>query len=427
VTAEADLAATQKRYLAKHPKNIQAVTQINQLKESLKDTLKDAGKILGTQYQAALDSETKLNEALKEQEKAALDLNKIAIPYSVLKHEVDSDRAMYDSVNNRLRETTVSLGIETSPFRIVEEPLAAAPAAGAKMKILGVGLFLGLELAAGAIFGLDLLDSSLRYVDQAESFLGLPVLAVVSEVEGQNGNTIPNVFSDGAQSQAAEAFRSMRTSLSLLGDEAHRRIFLVTSAVPGEGKTFCAFNAAMAFALEGQKTVLVDADLRLPAVHRICPDPEVARGHLGLTDYLAGNADIDPILMAGPQESLTVICAGNKTPNPGELLGAAAFATLMRTLVERFDRVIIDSAPVNAVSDTLRITPLVNYVCLVIRAAKTPKKAIARGCKLIENAKGKLAGFILNRVHLGRDSAYHFYDYAYGDSEAKGARSSKKA
>ena len=427
VTAEADLAATQKRYLAKHPKNIQAATQISQLKESLKDTLKNAGKILGTQYQAALDSETKLNEALKEQEKAALDLNKIAIPYSVLKHEVDSDRAMYDSVNNRLRETTVSLGIETSPFRIVEEPLAASPAAGAKMKILGVGLFLGLALAAGAIFGLDLLDSSLRYVDQAESFLGLPVLAVASEVEGQDGNTIPNVFSDGAQSQAAEAFRSMRTSLSLLGDEAHRRIFLVTSAVPGEGKTFCAFNAAMAFALEGQKTVLVDADLRLPAVHRICPDPEVARGHLGLTDYLAGNADIDKILMAGPQESLTVICAGNKTPNPGELLGAAAFATLMQTLVERFDRVIIDSAPVNAVSDTLRITPLVNYVCLVIRAAKTPKKAIARGCKLIENAKGKLAGFILNRVHLGRDSAYHFYNYAYGDSEATGTRSPKKA
>ena len=87
----------------------------------------------------------------------------------------------------------------------------------------------------------------------------------------------------------------------------------MTSAVPGEGKTFCAFNAAMAFALEGQKTVLVDADLRLPAVHRICPDPEVARRHLGLADYLAGNADIEKILMAGPQENLTVICAGNKT------------------------------------------------------------------------------------------------------------------
>jgi Mrp family chromosome partitioning ATPase len=82
---------------------------------------------------------------------------------------------------------------------------------------------------------------------------------------------------------------------------------------------------------------------------------------------------------------------------------------------------------VNAVSDTLRITPLVNYVCLVIRAAKTPKKAIARACKLIENAKGKLAGFALNRVHLGRDSAYYFYNYAYGDNEADTARGGKKA
>ena len=426
VTAEADLAGTQKRYLALHPKNIQGVTQVKQLKESLKETLSNAGKILGTQYQSALDTETKLNEALKEQEQAALELNKIAIPYNVLLHDVESDRAMYDAVNTRLRETTVSMGIEKSPLRVVEEPMAAVPARRGLAKMLGIGLFVGLALAAGTIFGLDMLDSSLRYVDQAESFLKLPVLAVVSEVKGQTGDRIPSVFTNGAQTQEAEAFRSMRTTLSLLGDEAHRRVFLVTSAVPGEGKTFCAFNAALAFALEGQKTLLLDGDLRLPAVHRIFPDPEVASRHLGLADYLAGNADIDKILVAGPQENLSVICAGSKPSNPGELLGADTLVTLIKTLVEKFDRVIIDSAPVNAVSDTLRITPLADYVCLVIRAAKTPKKAIARARKLIDNARGKLAGFILNRVHLGRDSAYYFYNYAYGESEADGARGSRK-
>ena len=147
---------------------------------------------------------------------------------------------------------------------------------------------------------------------------------------------------------------------------------------------------------------------------------------MGLADYLAGNADIDKILVAGPQENLSVICAGSKPSNPGELLGADTLVTLIKTLVEKFDRVIIDSAPVNAVSDTLRITPLADYVCLVIRAAKTPKKAIARARKLIDNARGKLAGFILNRVHLGRDSAYYFYNYAYGESEADGARGSRK-
>jgi succinoglycan biosynthesis transport protein ExoP len=427
VTAEADLAGVQKRYLPQHPKTIQSVTQVNQLKESLKETLRNAGEILGTQYQAAVDAEKKLNEALKEQEQLALELNKIAIPYNVLQREVDSDRAMYDAVAGRLRETNVSLGVETVPFRIVEEPMVAKPVPGPFLKMLGLGLFLGVALGAGAIFGLDMLDSSLRYVDKAESFLKLPVLAVVSELEGQRGDRIPGVFPDASNGQQAEAFRSMRTTLSLLGDEAHRRIFLVTSAIPGEGKTFCAYNAALAFAVEGQKTILMDADLRMPAVHKIFSDAEGARRHLGLTEYLAGNADIDKIIMAGPQENLSVICAGGKTSNPGELLGADAFVTLVKALNEKFDRIIIDSAPVNAVSDTLRITPLAHYVCLVVLAAKTPKKAVARAKKLLENAKGKIAGFILNRVHLGRDSAYYFYHYAYGDSGAKGSRSSKKS
>ncbi len=427
VNAEAELAATQKRYLPQHPKTIQVITQLNQLKSSLRDTLRNAGEILGTQYQAALDAEKKLTEALKEQEQIALELNKIAIPYNVLQREVDSDRAMYDAVNARLRETNVSLGVETTPFRIVEEPMVAKPVPRPLLKMLGLGLFLGIALGAGAIFGLDMLDSSLRYVDQAESFLKLPVLAVVSELEGQRGERIPSVFPDASHSQQAEAFRHMRTTLSLLGDEAHRRVFLLTSAIPGEGKTFCAYNAALAFAVEGQKTILVDADLRMPAVHKIFSDAEGARRHVGLSDYLAGNADMDRIIMAGPQENLSVICAGGKTSNPGELLGAEAFVTLIKALVDKFDRIILDSAPVNAVSDTLRITPLAHYVCLVVRAAKTPKKAIARAKKLIENARGKLAGFILNRVHLGRDSAYYFYHYAYGDSGAKGSRGSKKS
>jgi polysaccharide biosynthesis transport protein len=427
VTAEANLAATQKRYLPQHPQTIQAITQLEQLKSALTDTLRNAGNILNTQYQAAVDAETKLTEALKEQEKVALDLNKIAIPYNVLQREVDSDRAMYDAINARLRETNVSIGVEAIPFRIVQEPLAAKPVPRPLLKWLGLGLFLGIALGAGTIFGLDMLDSSLRYVDQAENFLKLPVLAVVSELEGQRGDKIPSVFPDASHSQQAEAFRHMRTTLSLLGDEAHRRSFLVTSAIPGEGKTFCAHNAAMAFAAEGQKTILIDADLRMPAVHRIFSDSEGARRHLGLSDYLAGGTEIDRIIMAGPQENLSAICAGGKTSNPGELLGTDGFVTLMKTLTERFDRVIIDSAPVNAVSDTLRITPLADYVCLVVRAAKTPKKALARAKKLIESAKGKLAGFILNRVHLGRDSAYHFYHYAYGQSETKGSRGSKKS
>ena len=427
VTAEAELAATQKRYGPMHPKSIQAITQINQLKASLTETLKDAGKIVGTQYQSAAETEKKLSEALKEQEQAALELNKIAIPYNVLLHEVESDRAMHDAVNNRLRETSVSLGIEKSPFRIVEEPMPATTTGRPLVKMLGIGLFLGVALAAGTILASTCSTAVCVTSTRPKGFLSFRFSESSRSLEVKNASRIPNVFAEDAQTQPAEAFRSARTTLSLLGDEARRGVFLVTSAIPGEGKTFSAFNLAMAFALEGQKTVLVDGDLRLPALHEIFSDSKVAGRRLGLADYLTGKADVEKILVAGPQKDLTVICVGNRTSNPGELLGADAFATLLRALEERFDRVIIDSAPVNAVSDTLRIAPLASFVCLVIRARKTPKKAIARARKLIENAKGKLAGFILNRVHLGRDSSYYFYHYAYGDSEAQATQSSKKA
>src|SRR5260370_29700791 len=124
VTAEAEVAALQKRYLPLHPKYIGAVTQIQRLKQSLQEALRNAGKILETQYASAKDAEDKINSLLKEQEQAALDLSKLAIPYNTLQREVDSDRSMYDPLNTRIRETSISQGIEKSPFHMVEEPLA---------------------------------------------------------------------------------------------------------------------------------------------------------------------------------------------------------------------------------------------------------------------------------------------------------------
>ena len=177
------------------------------------------GRFSRLSMKSAPDAEKRLKESLAEQEQTALELNKIAVPYNVLAREVESDRLMYDAVNTRLRETTAAMGLEKSPVRVVEEPMAAVPAPRGTLKIIGIGLFLGLALGAGAIIGLDMLDSSLRYVDQAENFLKLPVLAVVSKLEKQVGDKIPNVFKL-PHSQQAEAFRHVRTSLSLMGGDA---------------------------------------------------------------------------------------------------------------------------------------------------------------------------------------------------------------
>jgi succinoglycan biosynthesis transport protein ExoP len=414
VQAEAELAALKKRYLPMHPVYIKAVTTIQRLKESLQECLREAEKILPSQYASAKDTESKLSAALNEQEKAALDLSKLAIPYNVLEREVQSDRAMYDSLVARIRETTISEGIEKNPFHVVEEPMySTAPVKPEKIKIMTMALVFALIVGGVLVIVLDSLDESLRSVDQAEQFLGLPALAIIPEEKQPNSILTSKLLNDSQPSRQAEAFRTVRASLSLLGGESSRRVFLFASALPAEGKSFSSVHTAAAFCVEGLKTIVVEADLRRPSLHKLFPDL-ADRDTPGLSDFLAGNETLDAVVRSAPVENLSILFAGRQSPNPAELLASKSFPRLIETLLERFDRVICDSAPINAVSDTLTLIAAVQHVCLVVRPEKTPKKAIARACHLVDKAGGKLAGFLLNRVKFKFGSAGYYY-YYYGD------------
>lgn len=218
--AEADLATLQKRYLPLHPKYIAAVTAIQRYKQELQDALRDAQKILETQYSAAKESEDKLTALLSQQEQAALDLSKLAIPYNTLKREVDSYKGMYDAINTRIRETTISTGVEKNPFRIVEDAFVPnAPIKPEMAKNLGICLALSLAGALALIILLDMMDESIRSIDDAESFLGLPALAVIPESSNKGSATKDAFFNN--ESKQAEAFRTLRASLSF-GDRRFR-------------------------------------------------------------------------------------------------------------------------------------------------------------------------------------------------------------
>jgi polysaccharide biosynthesis transport protein len=414
VQAEAELAALKKRYLPLHPAYIKAVTTIQRLKESLQETLRDAGKILATQYASAQDTENKLNTALTDQEKAALDLSKLAIPYNVLEREVQSDRAMYDSLVTRIRETTISEGIEKNPFHVVGEPMTSTvPVKPEKLKIMIIAFVFALIVSCVLVVVLDSLDESLRSVDQAEQFLGLPALAIIPEEKRLSSVFMPIPLNNGETSRQAEAFRTVRASLSLLGGESSRRVFLFASALPAEGKSYSSVNTAVAFCIEGMRTVVVEADLRRPTLHKLFPGL-ADRDTPGLSDLLAGNATLEEVIKPSPIANLSFLFAGRRSPNPAELLAAKSFPLLIESLLERFDRVICDSAPINSVSDTLTLISAVQHVCLVVRPEKTSKKAIARACHLIEKAGGRLAGFLLNRVQFKYGTAQYYY-YYYGD------------
>jgi capsular exopolysaccharide synthesis family protein len=323
-------------------------------------------------------------------------------------------------------------------------------------------------LAVAGVLFFDSLNSSLRSVDEAESILHLPALVgipnhaptgldhfkqvlererealsgrirkarnigrtnqtkdcdVTSElktvihpasINRTDSEKYPIATIEEPESGLAEAYRTLRVSISMLGPEEERRVLLFVSAVPEEGKTYTSLNTAVVFAQQGLKTLLIDSDLRRPSLHKALLSVDTLP--VGLTDYFSGNSRLSSVIIPTEIENLSLIPAGRRAPNPAELLSSADIPKLFAQLLKRYDRIVVDSAPVNAVSDTLIIAPHADKTILVIRADKTPRKAIQRSVYLLRKAQAKVAGFVLNRLPTGRAASYYYY--YYGDKYEK--------
>jgi succinoglycan biosynthesis transport protein ExoP len=437
--AETEFAAMQDRYGSLHPKFIAASTRIESLKQALHENVGKAGDILNGQYEAAVQTETKLTTALKEQESTALELNKIAIPFNVLQRDVESDSALYQSVIKRMKETTMTVAVEQTPYTLVEQPMVASnPSKPNRSRTLAMIFGLSLFLAVGAVIFADGLDASLRSVDDAEAALQLPSLVGIpnykpsksrnssksnrsninlqqSSARSKSHSKYPIATLDDPASSLAEAYRSLRASLSMLGPVERRQIVLFVSAIPEEGKTYTSLNTAVVLAQQKLKTLLIDADLRRPSLNKALLHAKETP--VGLTDYFSGNTSLESIIHQTAVENLSLITAGHRAPNPAELLASTDLGALFNELLKTYDRIIIDSAPVNAVSDALVIAPHVHKTILVIRAGKTPRKAILRCVMLLKKAQATLGGFVLNRLPTGRAAGYYYY--YYGDKYEK--------
>jgi capsular exopolysaccharide synthesis family protein len=411
---QAVLANLSQRYLPKHPMYIQAMGALKETKDALDRTIMSAADSVETQYHAAQATEAMLGDALKEQEQSALALNKIAIPYDVLQHQVDSDSQLYNSMVARLGETDVTKNLNEDNIRLMEPPLLPeSPIKPRRTLIMAVSLMAGLFLGVSICFALNMLDNSFKTVDQAELQLELPAVAAVPK--GKEGNSYESgfVIVNEPHGAIAESFRTLRTSLSLLGRESERKVFLFTSALPGEGKSFCSTNYAISLAHQGLRTLLIDADLRLPTLGRTFFKNAF---HQGVSEVLTGNCSLAEECQTSGVDGLHIMTAGHRAPNPAELLAGASFGDLVRDARLKYDRVVIDSAPVNAVSDSLLLLKHVQTVCLVIHAGKTARKAVLRAVQRLTESGSRPVGFVLNRLppHSGANYYYHYSAGEYG-------------
>ena len=410
-----------RRELADKESRYKAESQLSGLQESLNRTLVNVGNMVIKSYEAAKSTEAMLTTALQEQEQAALELNKIAIPYNVLEREVESDRALYESVLTGMKQTNLNQGLgQKFNIRVIEAPLvSASPVKPRKLMILALAILGGFVAGNALVIGIAMADSSIRNVNQVEEVLGLPVLTLVPRSKRRHIDKEP-VLTARPGSHEAEAFRSLRTALSFLGNQKDSKAVLFTSANPGEGKTYCSLNCGAALAQLGLRTLLIDADLRRPNLTKALLAG--SRGP-GLSACLTGNATFMDCCRPTSTENLFILGAGERVSNPAELLASGDLVGLLKEAMLYFDRVVIDSAPVNAVSDTQLIAKEIESVCLVIRAGKTPRRAIVRACGLLERATHNPDAVVLNRVERRSRDDYYFARYASMYVKAQAYRS----
>lgn len=419
VDREAQFSALKERYLERHPKYIEAVRGLTDLRSRLKTALTNAGVTLQRQLDAAGAEVTRLNSMANEVSPKvtnSADLNE----FQALQQAVNNDKLLHANVEKRISELNVTAAVEKAPFKYSSKALLNPSVLRPnKVKSMTDAGLLGLAIAVALILLIDRLDSTIRTVDDAEKQLGLPVLAAVPNGNVSNIPRGGTVMTDAAGSAQAEAFRTLRASLSLIGDESRRRTTLVTSAIPAEGKTFCSVNLAACLAGQGFRTLLVDADLRRPALSAtLLPSADRKTEHYrGLTDVLSGNIQPLEAVRATAVTNLFLLPAGRRAPNPSELLAQATLPTILKYLEGHFDRIVFDTAPINAVSDTLGLSAHVQGVVIVLRFGKTPKRAVSRALQLLKKAGAKLSGVVMNRVPIRRGAAYYYY--YYGDPYLK--------
>jgi succinoglycan biosynthesis transport protein ExoP len=381
--AEAQVTAFKDRYGPEHPKLIEAQEEVTEIQDEV------------TKAQIIADKE-----------------RDISIPYKDLESVAASYKAQYEGILQELRTTEVSTDVAMPGISVADRAeLPMAPIRPNKKKAVLLGGLIGLVCGLGFIVGLYFVDSSLRTVSQAESALGLPVLAAVPILTETDGKSILPTFSD-PQSFVAESFRGLRASLLLHDREHPLKAILVASAIPGEGKSFCAANLAVAFAQTGLRTLLIDADLRLPTIHTYFNLP-AGQISTGFTDVLEGSATLASAVLASPVPNLSLLLTTAPADSPAELLSGARLNALLDEALLKYDRLVIDTAPLNAVSDTMLIVQKTDAILLVIRASSTPAGECKSALEKISGGKMKPLGLILNYLAPHSLKSYS-YGFSYG-------------
>lgn len=421
------------QYGPNFPKVLRLQAQIKSLDDQMTRERKGIVVQLENDYREAKQHEDLLSKALDEQKTEVNAMSEKMIQYNILKREAEANKVLYDSLETKLKEAQISSGLKSSNLRIVDPAMVpSTPSRPAKGRNIALAFLVGLVGGIGLALLREYLDNTVQTPDDVETLARLPSLAVVPAFGGQlaeaksarlfkastNGHQkhIELVAQHLPKSPMSESFRALRTALLLSRPDRPPQVILVSSALPREGKTTVAANLAVTLAQLGDKTVIVDADLRKPGVGRLL---NLGTGkYAGLSSFLAGVSTLDLVSVPHPAiPNLTAIPTGPLPPNPADLLASHKLTEAIAELRTKYKFIVIDSPPIMAASDAVILSVKADGVLLVVRSGETPKVAFTRTCSLLTSVNCHLLGIVLNAVNSSAPDyyySYRYYPYSYG-------------
>jgi capsular exopolysaccharide synthesis family protein len=409
--------------------------QLGELEKQLKDLRSRKSTTLltnlHTRYQETLEREQSLRKSFEQQRAETLSQSEAAINYRIIQQEIETNKSLLNGLLQGAKENDVVMAGKPNNISIVDYALTPdSPVGPNRARTIIAAFFLSIGLGVGLALFFEYLDDTVHSTEEVERVLHLPALAVIPSVghatrrrlipgttalQKQNGhdpNSSELLMNVDGRSPLAEAYRHLRTSVLLSTAGRAPKSLLVTSSLPGEGKTTTAVNTAISLAQTGASVVIIDADMRRPRLQTIFG----MKGQEGLSSILSSDiaqGEMLELVRHDEESGLSVLTSGPIPPNPAELLGSEQMRRLVAALQANYTHVVIDSPPVSSFTDGVLISTMVDGVLLVVHGGKSSRHIVRRSKQLLSDVGAKIFGVVLNNVNL-QSHDYYYYQSYYG-------------
>jgi len=408
------ISSSSKRYREKHPVMIQQLQTLQESEVELVAAVKDSVDKLSSALAEAKSNFELASQRLAEKETELIQLSKTRVEYSSLQREMDVQQGFLQALVQRMTQERAAVNLKNPNSRVIDEALPPLRHSSPNIVMnLAAGFFGGLAVGAGLIFVVAFLDDRVKSAFDIEGTIGLSMLGVVPRIKKLDSNSKAQAVASNIDRHVTEAFRSIHSALKLSDESKNAKVIVATSTVPGEGKSFISSNLALTFANHGERTLLLDGDLRLPNVARSLQ----LENEFGLLDHIEKEVALDEVIMKEVYPNLDVLPSGGKSKNPTQVLNSAKFEAMIADLRDRYDRIVIDSPPLAAVSDVLNLLPLADGVLYVIKFNTVKRKTAVVNVRRLWESNTPIFGAILNNISSTLASYYYssYSDKAYQD------------